>query len=523
MKKLYAVLLVGSLATPIACKDFLDVNTNPNAPEQVSANVLLPPLLYWMATAPQFDNRFIGRYTQNWTLPSTAGLSTWDRMGYDPGSDNGGTIWRAVYWSLGQNLVDMNTKAEAEQRWDLLGVGQVIKAWGWQMATDVYGEIIVKEAIDQSKFSFNYDTQDYAYLEVQKLLNSAITNLQRSDGAVSQSYLAKGDKIYGGDRAKWLKLAYGLLAINLNHLSNRPGFKAADVIAAVDKSLASNADDPLMNYPGTSSDDLSFFGRGFGNGSFFNYRQTQYVVSLMNGTQFGGTVDPRLTRVLSPSPDGVVRGLDINVVNGGAFSAPQAPNNFYGYVGTAGSQLPGRYIFDDKAKLPVLTYAELQFIKAEAAYKSGDKATALDAYTKGISASIDYVNSRNAEISSPAGQIPAAEKAAFLASPAIVPTAATLTLSQIMTQKYIALFGWGNVETWVDMRRYHYTDIDPASAKQVFLGFTPPTTLYPDNAGKLVQRIRPRYNSEYVWNIPALTAIGGLKLDYHTVPLWITQ
>jgi hypothetical protein len=34
-------------------------------------------------------------------------------------------------------------------------------------------------------------------------------------------------------------------------------------------------------------------------------------------------------------------------------------------------------------------------------------------------------------------------------------------------------------------------------------GFTPPTNLYVDNAGKLVYRIRPRYNSEYVWNVPA--------------------
>ncbi len=76
----------------------------------------------------------------------------------------------------------------------------------------------------------------------------------------------------------------------------------------------------------------------------------------------------------------------------------------------------------------------------------------------------------------------------------------------------------------MDMRRYHYTDIDPASGKQVFPGFVPPsTTLYGDNAGKLVQRIRPRYNSEYVWNLASLKTIGGDVADYHTKPLWITQ
>lgn len=73
------------------------------------------------------------------------------------------------------------------------------------------------------------------------------------------------------------------------------------------------------------------------------------------------------------------------------------------------------------------------------------------------------------------------------------------------------------------MRRYHYTDLDPVSGLQVYRGFTPPTNLYPDNAAKIVQRIRPRYNSEYVWNRPGLDKIGGLATDYHTAPMWITQ
>ncbi len=75
----------------------------------------------------------------------------------------------------------------------------------------------------------------------------------------------------------------------------------------------------------------------------------------------------------------------------------------------------------------------------------------------------------------------------------------------------------------MDMRRYHYTDVDPASGRQVYPGFASPSNLYGDNGGKPVQRIRPRYNSEYVWNVPGLTAIGGLAADYQTKPLWITQ
>jgi hypothetical protein len=173
--------------------------------------------------------------------------------------------------------------------------------------------------------------------------------------------------------------------------------------------------------------------------------------------------------------------------------------------------------------MPAMTYSQLQFIKAEAAFHDGNRALALEAYTKGVSSHIDFVNARNSDNGQNPTQITAAEKAAFLANPAIVPTAANLTLTHIMVQKYIAQWAWGHNELWMDMRRYDYTDIDPATGVQIYPGFDIPTNLYVDNANKVVQRIRPRFNSEYVWNRPALDAIGGLASDYHTVPLWITE
>jgi Starch-binding associating with outer membrane len=514
--------MIGTLvALSAGCQNFLDVNENPNGPQVVSANLYLSPMLHWMITSPQFDARFVGRYAQEWTLPGTA-LGTWDRMGYDPSSDNGAQQWRDVYWTLGQNLVDMTRLARAEERWDLLGVADILKAWGWQVATDMHGEIIVKEAIDASKFSFNYDTQEFAYTEIQRLLTEAISLLQRTDGAVDATYLGRTDKIYNGDRTKWLKLAYGMLALNLSHYSNKSTYKPDSVIALVDRSFASSADDALLTYPGTNNDDFNFFGRTRSN--ITNYRPTQFVVGLMNGTTTGGVVDPRMSRMLPPAPDGVYRGLDINVVGFGALTATQQPNNFFGYAGTGGLQLPGRYLFADKVKVPAMTYSQLQFIKAEAAYKKNDRATALTAYRNGISAHIDFVNARNLDNAQSPTQITAAEKAAYLAAPSIVPVSPVdLTLTRIMTQKYIAQWGWAHNEIWMDLRRYNYTGLDPSGISQVFPGFTPPTNLYPDNGGKIVQRIRPRFNSEYVWNRPGLDAIGGLALDYHTKPIWITQ
>ena len=524
MKITRMALLGGCLALAASCKDFLDVNKNPNGPDAVTANLYLPPMLHWLDADAQWDGRFLARYVQNWYLPGT-GFSTWDQMGFDPGSDNGAQTWRDVYWSFGQNLIDMNTKAEAEQRWDLLGVGVMLKGWGWMQLAGLHGDIIVKEAVDQTRFSFDYDSEQYALEEAGKLLDSAIVLLNRTDGAVDATYLSRGDHIYNGDRTKWLKFAHGLRAMLKNRYSNKASqYDAAAIIADVDASFASNADDALLAFPGTQNDDRNFFGPQRGN--ITSYRQTQFVVHLMDGTEFGGTVDPRMSRILAPSPDSGYRGLDINTLNYGALTTAQRPMNLFGYVSSPALGSPSRYLFADHSKFPAMTYSQLQFIKAEAAFRSGDRATALQAYINGISSHIDFVNARNTDDGQQVKPISAAEKAAFLADPNIVPTAANLTMSDIMSQKYIAQFGWGFFEQWMDLRRFHYTDTYPGEARQAFPGFAPPTILYTLNANKVAYRLRPRYNSEYVWNrdgLSKITPISGLADDYQTSQLWITQ
>lgn len=173
----------------------------------------------------------------------------------------------------------------------------------------------------------------------------------------------------------------------------------------------------------------------------------------------------------------------------------------------------------------MMTASEMQFVIAEAAFRKGDKTTALAAYTNAISLNFDMLTTTyNQNI--PAGrEITPATKAAYLANTAIVPaTSAGLTLTHIMLQKYIALYGWGVQQTWTDMRKFHYTDTDPNTGLQVYAGFTPPTgvNLISTNNGAWVYRCRPRFNSEYLYNIPELTRLGALNSDYITYPTWFT-
>jgi len=167
----------------------------------------------------------------------------------------------------------------------------------------------------------------------------------------------------------------------------------------------------------------------------------------------------------------------------------------------------------------------MKFIEAEAQYRKGQKGLALAAYREGIRLSMDMLATVYPKNVPEARKITPGMITAFLADTRVVPAEAQFTLSHIMMQKYIALYGYGVYETWTDMRRFHYTDVETATGLQVYRGFElpPADRRYVNNSGKVVYRCRPRYNSEYLYNVDELRRIGALDLDYHTKEMWYTQ
>ena len=523
MKHLKILIIATVLISSAGCKKYLDVNNNPNGPSTADPALYLPSIQNGMALGIQFDARLIGPYTQNF-LRAEAN-QTYNLHGYVRNSDFGAELWRNVYWKMGQNMLDLLRIAREQKRWDLVGAGLAMQAWGWQNLTDYHGEIILSEAFDPAKSVFNYDTQEFVYNEVKRLCNEAIVELNKTGDGVGSVLFNRFDMIYKGDRLKWLKFAYAILAINEHHLMKKTGLYNADsVIYYVNNSFASNADDAIVPYLGTSSADANFFGPIRQNLHF--YGQSEFIVGLMDGTVMG-VPDPRRLIMLSPSGDGVYRGLDVMAGQSTTVSGtPAGVPNLYGtrLSATPPAGTVGRYLYQDKAGFPLMTYAMLQFIKAEAAFLKNDPATALTAYTAGVNAHMTFVQTgmtgpgatpTGAPFSFGTHPSFAAEKTAYLASPTVIPTTASeLTLSNILLQKYIALWGYGFIETWTDLRKYDYD-------ASVFTSFQLPTTFYIDNNGKPAYRVRPRYNSEYIWNIDALTAIGGFEPDFHTKKMWI--
>ncbi|MCU0467490.1 MAG: SusD/RagB family nutrient-binding outer membrane lipoprotein [Arcicella sp.] len=507
MKKIYILLIL--TFGMMSCTNYIDeAFKNPNLPTEVTPAEALPALYANVARGIQFDSRFLGRYVQNWTITTAGG--SWDRQGYDPNSDNAGEKWRTHYWNLGQNVINMMRDARKEGKDEYIGVGHALFALSWLQLTDYHGDVILRQAFDTGRLTFEYDPQEDVYTRVAMHCDSADIFFNRlASKQVSPDFIAADKWFYDGNITKWKKFVSGVRAKLLHRYSLKGNYKPDEVIKNVNAAMTTVDDDAFVKFNNgpAAADDANFYGPRRNN--MGAYRPCDFFIRLLDGTIYPNVRDPRLAYLFIPSTDGVFRGLTVNAGEATTLPANRRTYNFFGFVATVapagGADANARSYFKNNAPFPIMTLSEMQFIKAEAAFIKGDKTMALEAFRAGIRANFDMFtkNFTGYKAFTPA------EVDAYIA--AVSPkTAADITIKDIMVQKYIALWGHGFEETWVDLRRYQYSP-------DVFPTWTF-TTFYPDNLNKNVYRVRPRYNSEYLWNVEALRKVKGLDADYHTIP-----
>ncbi|HEX7755766.1 MAG TPA: SusD/RagB family nutrient-binding outer membrane lipoprotein [Niabella sp.] len=292
--------------------------------------------------------------------------------------------------------------------------------------------------------------------------------------------------------------------------------------------------------------------------------------TLLNAT---GHYDPRVAVKLATTDNPNYLNLDnadsvkAYKYYGGRFTSTSGPigttPSFYGrnassqYSGAVHDGI-GRWLYRDDAPYILTTYAEIQFCLAEAYWKLGNKAQAFTAFKEAVKA--DMATTGKYIYPGKSGSATGGDKISkdlyasladqYVAGP-FVNGLTDLTLSHIMIQKWIALYPWGAPEAWVDMRKYHYDikysgdypkngngwtetiidqkwDTDP---KKVYKGLYLAPAQVQDrktsydlkNEGAPCYRLRPRYNSEYMWNLKSLEAlkpIPGTADNYQTSIPW---
>lgn len=453
IKNLFVCFSIVVLASSCS-EDTMDkINKNDNNPTNVQAKFLVAELE--ASTAFSVVGGDLSLYAAVYTELETGVHNQMyyaDRRENEPTSTSTyNNTWENIYTNIQlAKLIISKCSEDGSEPSNImsLAIAKILLAYNGAVVTDMFGDVPFSEAgVLDSKGLIVYlqpkvDKQEDIYKSINVNLDEAIILLGQSDAVASQ--VGTADYYYKGDKSMWLKAAYGLKARYEMRLLGKSADKNASlkkVLEYADKSFAISSQELKFDiYDGVAQNNplASFSDARAALGSSLSY-----INKLKERN------DPRLTTMFMNQDAETI--TDISKLN-------PAPNG-------TGEQSQGKYdipVVNYSASAPtiLLSYHEVQFLKAEAYARLGDNTNAETSLKLAIKAGFANLV-RSAEstfntygygsyISFTESQIDTyyAEniKALFTANP----------LKEVVNQKYLAFLGSSgeSLEAYNDYRRF---------------------------------------------------------------------
>jgi hypothetical protein len=460
MKLINIIVIVLVIGLTTGCKkDFEETNTNNNNPTVVTPDVLMSGIIKSMMDRQVNEAWGIG----NIVVQHHAKIQfvNEDRYGWNQKND----IWNTVYSNY-RNIQNIFILIGNDENSPYYGVSLILKSWMFSLATDAYGDVPYSEAGKAKTtgvYQPAYDKQEDIYTGILADLKKANELLAVADGSNF-----KGDLLYGGGTTallKWRKLANSLRIRALMRISAKKNV-AADMQAIVGNAASNplfenNNDNAVLKYLAAAPNQWPMYGSRVG--SFDEFRVSKTFTDRL--TQLS---DPRIKIFGRPTQNSVAGGtpeikgipnglsdVDALAYNGGVQGVSRVGYTFACLVCNDAGQAPP----DPAAAQGLLmTYAELQFILAEARQKglitTGNAETY---YNNGITANFNYWQS----VVPAAYNLNVAMPASYLTQATVVYSGTDADkLAKIALQKWIALY-FNGLEAWFDWRRTGMPAITP--------------------------------------------------------------
>lgn len=466
------ILAAGSILASCT-KDFEEINTDPNRIESISPGTLLNPIIYEVASFNMDRADVITFDLMQVMLPFPSATGGIHR--YEITENTGSSTWNTYYRWL-KNIKEMYEASVKAEDPNYQAIALTLNAWVTSNLTDVFGDIPYTEALrgnDQLFFPV-FDRQEDIYPQLLSDLETA-----NSLFVTSRAMVYGTEILFANNVSKWKKFCNSLYMRLLLRVSNAdPGamtkLKAMINDPATYPVFTSNAEAAILNLTGVTP-LVSPWGRPV---DFPTFRAAgKFFIDSLNEMN-----DPRRAKFLSqarsltpPNPTIGYKGIP-HGYTGSESQFDFTPSNFVQALVTA------------PMIVPILPYAEVEFIKAEIAWRDGDMPTAQSAYEKGVKAAIEQWG-----VTMPADYF-TNSFAAFDGS-----------LDRIMLQKYYALF-FVDFQQWSEYRRTGLPVL-PVEAGMQNNGVMPSRLMYPisvrisnpDNYKEAAQRIGGDDINTKVW------------------------
>lgn len=375
MKLKHIIFAFSLLTLSFSCEKFEEMNENPNEPAEVSTNVLLPSAIRQSVNTLVTESFLLGNNIAQLTAKTLRTEVDDYRWNAFP------TVWEGFYKGL-TDIVVIEQKAVEDGNEVLEGAVIVLKSWIFSNLTNSYGDIPYTNAINgfDSDFTPEYDLQEDIYADLLDELSRANTLLASGNGMIGS-----GDILLGGDANHWIRFCNSLrlrLLMTANNQIPDAGTQFARIVAE-EEIITSNSENVILNY--LTSFPNQFPTVPLKTGDFDAVALSSTLLGVMDEHK-----DPRLSRYARPDNDDY---------NNPTFTG--ADNGVGESCATSGSRL-GAQFFDDPNQTSaielgledpdgiIITYAEVEFLLAEAADKGWIGDSVEPHYRKGIKASMDY-------------------------------------------------------------------------------------------------------------------------------------
>lgn len=402
---LLVILLFAGVLSSSCKRYFDDVNLNPNDPAVVTPDVLLPVIETRLSYSYWGDfSRFLSIYTQH-----IDGVSRQFAVVQDYGIRGAdvNNMWSNIYSGVLTDINKLKEIAVTEELNHYEAVALTLEAYSLMILTDAFGDMPYTEAFaGVENLAPNFDSQESIYTKIQELLDQAEAKFSEAPTGRTP---ASDDIIYGGDVIAWGKFVNMIRARAYLHLAERDASNYSSVLTALNSGFVSAADDARLPYEATSTGAAPW------------YQYIEQRADIGEGANYVALLD-----TLNDPRD--------------AYFAADLMDVAHPY-------------FTINRASPFISYIEAKFMEAEALMETeGATANTHEAYLDAIEASFDDLGL-------------SASYAAYVAQTEVDPGQASLTLEEIMTQKYIALYA--DPEVYNDWRRTGFPSLSPNTGTEV--------------------------------------------------------
>lgn len=479
MKKTYILTTLFFALAIGGCKKQLDQSVNPNAPSVAAPATILSGAEEVTAVRVEGDYTtfgiWLGYYAPSGNFVPVSNTETYTIT----------TASQQTFNSLYSNLANYNfliTKAASDPTLNnFAAISKIMMAFDYQTLVDTYNDVPYSQALNSAAYLFPaYDQGPAIYADLELKLDDAIALINSSTSATSPG---ASDIIFGGNMTKWKKFANTLklrIAIRQSNITaNKPG-----LITELAKTSAEGyLDDAtfVQTQPGYLASDANggqqnpyyktfgFSAAGAEQGGHAQDRANTFFINFLTSR---GNDTVRLKQIYAPVYSVTESSANAIKYASNPSATPPPPNNAAHILGNIfgndatnttnanTSALGPGIIPGPTAPATIMGGAEACYLLSEGIVSglipgtlTGGAGTAQDYYQRGIAANFVALGST------------AALATTYYSQPIVdVNWVASLANLQraIITQKYIALFGFNIFEAYNEYRRTGYPDLSGA-------------------------------------------------------------